>query len=165
MPKRATSTVLEIDINFSDEEPLHRQLYTAMKRGILDGRLQPGTRLPSTRIIADDLRISRTTVLNDFDQLSAEGYLEGKVGSGTRVASYVPGTWPNKRSDLGCVHRIPKPRSHSAHSFIPMPISRSCERVRGPSDPYSPRQASSPWRVGRGWRPGTGAELRAILST
>src|SRR3984893_6105032 len=91
MPKRATGTVLEIDISFSGEEPLHRELYAAIKRGILDGRLQPRTRLPSTRIIADDLRISRTTVLNAFDQLSAEGYLEGKVGSGTRVASYVPG--------------------------------------------------------------------------
>src|SRR3981081_3835356 len=91
MPKRTTATVLEIDISFSGEEPIHRQLYAAIKRGILDGRLQPGTRLPSTRIIADDLRISRTTVLNAFDQLSAEGYLEGKVGSGTRVAFYVPG--------------------------------------------------------------------------
>src|SRR6266581_3386164 len=91
MPKRAMGTVLEVDINFSGESPLHRQIYTAIKRGILDGRLRPGARLPSTRIVADDLRISRTTVLNAFDQLSAEGYLEGKVGSGTRVASYVPG--------------------------------------------------------------------------
>ena len=91
MPKRATGTVLEVDINFSGDAPLHRQLYTTIKRGILDGRLRPGARLPSARIVADDLRISRTTVLNAFAQLSAEGYLEGKVGSGTRVASYVPG--------------------------------------------------------------------------
>src|SRR3984893_18357605 len=91
MSKRATGTVLEVEINFSSDAPLHRQLYTAVKRAILDGRLRPGTRLPSTRIIAEDLRISRTTVLNAFDQLSAEGYLEGKIGSGTRVASYVPG--------------------------------------------------------------------------
>src|ERR1700724_2475526 len=91
MSKRATGTVLEVEINFSSDAPLHRQLYTAVKRAILDGRLRPGTRLPSTRVTAEDLRISRTTVLNAFDQLSAEGYLEGQVGSGTRVASYVPG--------------------------------------------------------------------------
>ena len=91
MPKRAMGTVLQMDINFSGRSPLHRQLYVAVKSAILDGRLRPGTRLPSTRVIAVDLRISRTTVLNAFDQLSAEGYLDGKVGSGTRVASYVPG--------------------------------------------------------------------------
>src|SRR5258708_35309518 len=115
MLKRATSTVLEIDINFSDEEPLHRQLYTAMKRGILNGRLQPGTRLPSTRIIADDLRISRTTVLNAFDQLSAAGYLDGKMGSGTRVAFYVPRDLAKQaqRSRLPSPHSTPK-ASHPA---------------------------------------------------
>ena len=91
MPKHAAGTVLEIEIRFSNDEPLHRQLYNAVKLAILQGRLRPGTRLPSTRLIAGDLRISRTTVLNAFDQLSAEGYLQGKVGSGTRVASYVPG--------------------------------------------------------------------------
>jgi len=91
MPKHASGTVLEIEIRFSNDEPLHRQLYNAVKLAILQGRLRPGTRLPSTRLIAGDLRISRTTVLNAFDQLSAEGYLQGKVGSGTRVASYVPG--------------------------------------------------------------------------
>src|SRR6266496_465049 len=91
MPKHAAGTVLELEIKFSNDEPLHRQLYNAVKLAILQGRLRPGTRLPSTRLIAGDLRISRTTVLNAFDQLSAEGYLQGKVGSGTRVASYVPG--------------------------------------------------------------------------
>ena len=91
MSKRATATVLQIDMKFSGGLPLHRQLYAEVKRAILEGRLRPETRLPSTRIIAEDLGISRTTVLNAFDQLSAEGYLDGKVGSGTRVSSYLPG--------------------------------------------------------------------------
>jgi GntR family transcriptional regulator/MocR family aminotransferase len=91
MAKRPAGTLLEVEINFHGDTPLHRQLYTAVKSAVLDGRLRPGTRLPSTRLIAGDLRISRTTVLNAFDQLSAEGYLEGKVGSGTRVASSIPG--------------------------------------------------------------------------
>src|SRR5258708_5916535 len=91
MPKHETGTVLEININFSGDAPFHRQLYTALKSAILDGRLRPGSRLPSTRTVAQDIGVSRTTVLNAFDQLAAEGYLEGNVGSGTRVPMYVPG--------------------------------------------------------------------------
>jgi GntR family transcriptional regulator / MocR family aminotransferase len=91
MAKRAISTLLEIEIISSSKIPLHRQLYLAVKAAILSGRLRPGSLLPSSRTIAEDLRVSRTTVLNAFDQLSAEGYLEGKIGSGTRVAHYIPG--------------------------------------------------------------------------
>jgi GntR family transcriptional regulator / MocR family aminotransferase len=89
--KRAAGTVLNIDLNFSDSEALHRQLYLAIKRTILEGRLHPRDQLPSTRTIAKDLRVSRTTVLSAFEQLTAEGYLEGMTGSGTTVASYIPG--------------------------------------------------------------------------
>ena len=89
--KKPAGTVLDLEVKFSGDEPLHRQLYLAVKRAILDGRLRAGDRLPSTRVIADDFGVSRTTVLNAFDQLSAEGYLEGRVGSGTSVASYIPG--------------------------------------------------------------------------
>lgn len=89
--KKAAGTVLNIEVDSSADEPLHRRLYLAMKRAILDGGLHPGDRLPSTRMIARDFNLSRTTVLNAFDQLSAEGYLEGRTGSGTKVASYIPG--------------------------------------------------------------------------
>ena len=47
--------------------------------------------LPSSRAIAGDFNVSRTTVLNPFDALSAEGYFQGRMGSGTTVASYIPG--------------------------------------------------------------------------
>jgi len=77
-----------------------------VKRAILSGRLRPGVRLPSTRLIAKDLRVSRTTVLNAFDQLTAEGYLEGKIGSGTRVSAYVPGDLAKlaQRTQLRSLH-------------------------------------------------------------
>jgi len=91
MVKRAGNVMLEVAMNSSANIPLHRQLYMAIKGLILDGRLRPGSRLPSTRTIADDLKLSRTTVLNAFEQLSLEGYLEGKVGSGTQVARSIPG--------------------------------------------------------------------------
>jgi GntR family transcriptional regulator / MocR family aminotransferase len=66
--------------------PLHRQVCAALRDAILSGRLRAGARLPSTRTLADDLGLSRTTVFNAFDQLLAEGYLQGRQGSGTYVA-------------------------------------------------------------------------------
>lgn len=70
--------------------PLWRQLYEGLRQAILEGRLPAGSRLPSTRQLAGELAISRTTVLNAFDQLLAEGYIEGRVGSGSYVARALP---------------------------------------------------------------------------
>ncbi len=70
--------------------PLHRQLYAALRQVILDSHLRPGTRLPASRALAADLGVSRNTVTQAFDQLAAEGYLEARVGSGTRVAAISP---------------------------------------------------------------------------
>ena len=69
------------------EVPLHRQLYDSLRVQILDGRLQADTRLPATRTLADDLGVSRNTVIAAYDALLAEGYLESRIGSGTWVAT------------------------------------------------------------------------------
>ena len=52
--------------------------------------MRPGQRLPSTRSLAHDLSISRVPVVTAFEQLAAEGYLEGKVGAGSYVSSALP---------------------------------------------------------------------------
>ena len=67
--------------------PLHRQLYQGLRAAVLKGRLAPGVRLPSTRDLARQLGVSRNTVVNAFEQLLAEGYLSGRVGSGTYVSA------------------------------------------------------------------------------
>ena len=54
-------------------EPLQEELCASLRRAIRDGVLRPGTRLPSSRSLAEDLRISRTTAVLAFDQLAAEG--------------------------------------------------------------------------------------------
>ncbi len=69
--------------------PLHRQLYEALRRAMLDGRLQAGDRLPSTRDLAHDLALSRNTVVAAMEQLTVEGYLHSRVGSGTFVKAGV----------------------------------------------------------------------------
>lgn len=72
------------------ETPLYRQIYEAICRSILKGELSAKTRLPSTRDLAKQLGVSRITIVNAYDQLFAEGYLEGKTGSGTFVAAKLP---------------------------------------------------------------------------
>lgn len=69
---------------------LHRQIYQAIRTAILEGVLTAGSRLPATRSLASGLGVSRNSVLQAIDQLTAEGFLVGKVGSGTYVASPLP---------------------------------------------------------------------------
>ncbi|AKA21528.1 PLP-dependent aminotransferase family protein [Pseudomonas chlororaphis] len=65
---------------------LSRQLYQALRLRVLDGRLASGTRLPASRDLAAALEISRNSVVRAYDQLYAEGFIEGRVGDGTYVA-------------------------------------------------------------------------------
>ncbi|HEV8196124.1 MAG TPA: PLP-dependent aminotransferase family protein [Gemmatimonadales bacterium] len=69
---------------------LYRQIYERIRGTILSGSLAPGARLPSSRTLAVDLRVSRNTVELAFTQLEAEGFLVRKVGAGTYVASAIP---------------------------------------------------------------------------
>lgn len=95
--------------------PLHRQLYDELRSAVLAGRLSPGARLPSTRSLSADLGISRNTAAGAFDQLLAEGYLEGKVGSGTYVAGSLP-------EDLLRVRELP--RANARPAVPPAELSR-----------------------------------------
>jgi GntR family transcriptional regulator/MocR family aminotransferase len=70
--------------------PLYRQVYDSYREAIVERRLKPGQRLPSTRALATELGISRLPVLVAFEQLLAEGYCESHTGSGTFVASSLP---------------------------------------------------------------------------
>ncbi|HEY2797851.1 MAG TPA: PLP-dependent aminotransferase family protein [Thermoanaerobaculia bacterium] len=70
--------------------PLNRQIYEGYRDAIVERRLRPGQRIPPTRSLAKELRVSRLPVLNAFEQLLAEGYFESRPGSGTFVASSVP---------------------------------------------------------------------------
>src|SRR5215470_11032427 len=67
--------------------PLHRRVYLALKAKIRDGGLGPAARVPSTRALARDLRVSRNTVMLAYEQLAAEGYLVSRHRGATSVAS------------------------------------------------------------------------------
>jgi GntR family transcriptional regulator/MocR family aminotransferase len=74
-----------------DPEPLTSQLAGQLRDAMADGRLATGERLPSTRTLAGLLEVSRTVVTAAYAQLFAEGWVEGRHGSGTFVADGAPG--------------------------------------------------------------------------
>ena len=84
------SFVPPISLDPSKDHPIYRQLYDWFQRAIASGQLRPGQRVPSTRALAAELNVSRLPVLNAFEQLRAEGYLETFAGSGTCVAGSIP---------------------------------------------------------------------------
>ncbi|HXE56584.1 MAG TPA: PLP-dependent aminotransferase family protein [Gemmatimonadales bacterium] len=91
MPRRPIAPAdLLIPLQPHDAEPMYRQIYRGLRDAILQRRLAPGARVPSTRTLSRDLGVSRNTVLLAFDQLLAEGYLVGSGGSGTYVAPELP---------------------------------------------------------------------------
>ena len=91
MARRSTAAHLAaLSLDPTAETPLYRQLYFAIREAILAGRLQPGTRLPSTRTLARDLALSRNTAVSAYEQLLTEGYLDGRVGAGSYVSAVLP---------------------------------------------------------------------------
>ncbi len=77
-------------------------LENALRGAVRDGRLRPGTRLPSSRALAADLGIARNTVAEVYSQLVAEGWLTAQTGSGTSVAprrAPGPGAGPAARPE------------------------------------------------------------------
>src|SRR6266852_4188195 len=82
MAKRATAFELVLPPLQAGRQA-RRWLYDALRTEILEGRLRPGARLPSTRDLAGQYGLARGTIVNAFEQLKSEGYVEGSVGSGT----------------------------------------------------------------------------------
>jgi GntR family transcriptional regulator / MocR family aminotransferase len=70
--------------------PLYRRVYHALKSTIREGRLAAEARLPSTRALAADLRVSRNTVMLAYEQLLAEGYVVSRNRATASVASTLP---------------------------------------------------------------------------
>jgi GntR family transcriptional regulator / MocR family aminotransferase len=96
--KRAPNVDLAgIAIDRGSPQPLAAQLYANLRSAILSGQLRPGARLPATRVLAQEIGVSRNTVVSAFEQLEIEGYLDARIGSGTRIASSLPDDLLNVR--------------------------------------------------------------------
>src|SRR5271166_6584610 len=90
MKRAASGIVPMIVVDRKAAKALHTQIYEAYRTAIVTGSLRPRQRIPSTRVLATELGVSRFPVLNAYSQLLAEGYLEGRVGAGTIVSNSLP---------------------------------------------------------------------------
>ena len=99
---------------------LARQLYQALRERILDGRMASRMRLPASRELAEALGVSRNTVVRAYDQLYAEGYIDGRIGDGTYVAELGGG--------------VPAAMPLATQTQVPQPL-RARLQVHGPSAP------------------------------
>src|SRR5713226_7785743 len=114
--KKAASGILPIiAVDRKAAKPLHRQIYDAYRTAIVDGRLGSGQRIPSTRVLALEIGVSRFPVVNAYAQLLAEGYFESRVGAGTVVSRSLP---EHLTSRSPAKQQLPESRSK------PRPVSR-----------------------------------------
>jgi GntR family transcriptional regulator/MocR family aminotransferase len=113
--------------------PLHRQLYEGVRGAILRGAVGWGARLPATRTLAADLGLSRNTVMTAFEQLLAEGYVEGRRGSGTYVSTSLPDQFAH----------VPPPRTGAAKSTGRAPSLSQRSKVLAGVPPVFPEGQSA----------------------
>ncbi len=136
--KQQGAVVPLIAVDRKSAVPLHRQIYDSFRAMILDGRLQSGQQIPSTRALARELGISRIPVLEGYAQLLAEGYLEGRHGAGTFVAHVLPDQYPAAK----LVFR-------SAHAAPATAISQAARRLQTVSSSPWVRGAAGAFSVGQ----------------
>lgn len=144
-PKRISSLELALE-NRPARVALSRWLYEEFRRGILDGRLSPGTRLPATRDLARQYGISRGTVVTVFEQLQMEGYLVGRPGAGTRVNALPSRNTSAKAGTLPKIRALPA-------ALRGLPYMNAARPFR----PYQPALAEFPMDV---WARVSGRRLR-----
>ena len=132
MSKIATSfTHVAVALDRASNTALYRQLYDQLRDAILSGRLAPGARLPSTRELASELNIARNTVLNTFEQLYAESYLERRVGDGTYVSHQLPDDLLRVTKPQFTPKRSGQSNSNAA-TFMPVSVAN----YSGPPRPF-----------------------------
>ena len=172
-------TNLPIVVDRGDGDPLATQVSAQVRAAVTDGALHAGDRLPSTRDLAATLGVSRTVVTTAYASLFAEGWLEGRHGSGTYVADVAPapapapGTpdvWPTEPPMTGIV-------GHTSGASTPVPGQGPRLIELRPGIPWAAGIDPAAWR--RAWRyagtqppspwpdphglPGLRAELAAYL--
>lgn len=143
MIRALSKSELPIQVALNRDAPLHRQIYDWFRRAIIEGRLKPGQRVSSTRILAGELGISRNPVLAAYDQLLAEGYFESFTGAGTCVARSIPEDSPQPVVPVSCEPQTrPATTAHKACK-----LSRRIAAVPETTDAWL--QIMEPIRAGR----------------
>ena len=146
------SDLLQVSVDRRAAEPMFRQLYDDLRRAILSGAAAPGSRLPATRQLAGKLGISRTSVVGVYEQLLAEGYVEGRAGAGTYVSRDMLGPQPPPRPAQAAPPARPSPAARYASL---KPDDRQFAAI-----PFNVGRCSLDERTLAVWRRLTAAQLR-----
>ncbi len=85
-----TASTVDLGIDRGEDEPIQQQISRQIRELVLGGRLKPKAKLPSSRALAEQLGVARATVVEAFEQLMGEGYIETRMGSGTTIAAELP---------------------------------------------------------------------------
>lgn len=88
---------MELSILIEGRDRLSEQVYRGIRAAIIEGRIGVNERLPATRDLGRQLKLSRNTILAAYERLTSEGYLRSRVGSGTFVAQHFPADGPTNR--------------------------------------------------------------------
>ncbi|WP_137815607.1 MocR-like pyridoxine biosynthesis transcription factor PdxR [Gandjariella thermophila] len=127
-----TPPELPITLDRSATEPLAVQLADALRAAAAAGQLRSGDRLPSTRTLAERLKVSRTVTAAAYEQLHAEGWIAGRHGSGTYVTTAPPGALRPRQQ--------PPPARQATSEFVDL----------APGAPWAGGLDRAAWR--RAWR-------------
>lgn len=119
-----------VELDRDGELPLYEQLERTLRDAVRDGRLPAGARLPSSRALAAELRISRGVVTSAYEQLVAEGYLESRQGAPVRVARAVR-AYPPRRPTPSLVVKYSYDFSPGLPDLAGFPRDRWLRSVRG----------------------------------
>lgn len=162
----AGTALLSLVLDRDDPEPLHRQLTDQVRLRVLDGRLRAGARLPSSRVLAGELGVSRTVTLTAYDQLAADGFVRSRPGAGLFVADL-----PERPPGPGGTVAGSDPVS-TRPALVPCPPAQApapTDRRRQPLDPAATDPDLFPhgqWArvMARSWRRAGPAALLAPAS-
>ena len=166
MVKRAGGALLlSVRIDHASRAPgQHAALRRILRELILSGGFAAGERLPASRTLARDLGVSRTTVIEAFDRLTAEGLIESRVGAGTFVSKALAVPTP-----AAAGRPRGQPRSAAGRRLVARDGARGRALRRAPAAAARCRAHSPPrcrpstpfrWRSGRACRPSTGGSQR-----
>jgi GntR family transcriptional regulator/MocR family aminotransferase len=132
MVKRSAGELLfSITVDRGSGRSVTGQIYSAIKQLIVNGALAAGKRLPSSRTIARELDISRTTAIAVFERLTSEGLIVSRTGAG----SFVSDVAEKQRPEAGFVVDAGRPAQTKLADIIAEASPRFFQRLPHPQKP------------------------------
>lgn len=155
------ASLLEIEVDRDSLVPLSRQIYQQLRDAITSQGLPLGSRIPSSRELAERSNVSRTSVVAAYEQLLSEGFIIGRHGSGTFIADAIPLAGPT-RHRFAIAAEKPSLRQLSDTGLRYRDLIRETAHVD--DKPFSPGRSSIDLPTIEAWRQITARHSKTIPS-